>query len=92
MEKRWPLREARSKFSELVARAQQGEVQVITKRGEPVVVAMDYVAYQQLQVKPLSALEALRGDPNENPFEGMTNEEIDALFPRLPLKMRPVDL
>ncbi len=92
MEKQWQLQEAKAKFSELVARAQKGETQIVTKHGEPAVVLMDYSEYQRLHQHKMSAWEALRGPPGLNAFEGMTDEEIDDLFARTKGQMRPVEL
>ena len=60
MDKMWPLEDAEGHFSELVKRAVQGEVQVITKEGEKAVVVMDYARYLTLS-KP-NLLEVLRGE------------------------------
>jgi prevent-host-death family protein len=92
MEKQWQLQEAKAKFSELVTRAQKGETQIVTKHGEPAVVLMNYAEYQRLSSQKMSAREALRGPPGLNAFEGMTDEEIDALFARPKGQMRLVDL
>jgi prevent-host-death family protein len=48
MTQQWQLQEAKSKFSEVVARAEAGEVQVVTKHGVATVVVLSYAAYQQL--------------------------------------------
>lgn len=49
MERQWQLQEAKAHFSEVVSRAQKGEVQLITKRGEKAVVILSYDQYEQLQ-------------------------------------------
>jgi prevent-host-death family protein len=88
MEKYWQLQEAKAKFSELVAKAQQGETQVVTKHGEPAVVVIPYATYQQLKLKEVSAWDVMKQYRDET----LTDDEIDNLFSRKPnLKMRPVD-
>lgn len=44
----WQLQEAKSRFSELVDRTLEGEPQVVTRRGKPVVVVVPYETYQTL--------------------------------------------
>lgn len=61
MDKTWPLEDAEGHLTELVTRAAQGEVQVITKEGEKAVVVIDYARYLALS-KP-NLLEVLRGRP-----------------------------
>lgn len=63
MDKIWQLQEAKSRFSEVVEKAQAGEVQIVTKRGEKVVVVIDYARYLELSGQAKSLLEVLRGDP-----------------------------
>ena len=48
-ERQWQLQDAKAHFSEVVKRAQQGEAQLITKRGEKAVVVLSYDQYEQLQ-------------------------------------------
>lgn len=62
MDKTWPLEDAEGHLSELVGRAVQGEVQVITREGEKAVVVIDYARYLTLS-RPKSLLEVLRGEP-----------------------------
>lgn len=62
MDKTWPLEDAEGHLSELVKRAEGGEVQVITREGEKAVVLMDYARYVALS-KPKSLLAVLRGGP-----------------------------
>lgn len=61
MDKTWPLEDAEAHLSELVARAAEGEVQVITRAGEKAAVVMDYARY--LTLSQPSLLEVLRGAP-----------------------------
>lgn len=62
MNKTWPLEDAEGHLAELVRRAAEGEVQVITKEGEKAVVVIDYARYLTLS-KPENLLEVLRGHP-----------------------------
>lgn len=57
----WSLEDAEAHLSELVKRAAEGEVKVITKAGEKTAVVMDYARYLTLS-RP-SLLEILRGAP-----------------------------
>ncbi|MGI8601781.1 MAG: type II toxin-antitoxin system Phd/YefM family antitoxin [Verrucomicrobiales bacterium] len=45
----WQLQEAKSRLSELVARAQERGAQTITRHGRPVAVVLSTEAYSQLQ-------------------------------------------
>jgi prevent-host-death family protein len=93
MDRQWQLQEAKAKFSELVARAQQGEVHIITKHGEPVAVLQSYENYEKSRPhKAMSAWEALRGDQEVNAFDGMSDAEIDDLLARPQGTMRPIEL
>ena len=66
VDKTWQLQEAKSRFSEVVERAKEGEAQVITRRGQKAVVVIDYGRYLQLTGQAKGLLEVLRGDP---PFD-----------------------
>ena len=57
----WSLEDAEARLSELVKRATQGEVQIITEEGGKAVVVMDYARY--LTLSQPSLLEVLRGAP-----------------------------
>ena len=63
MDRTWQLQKAKSHLSEVVERAQTGETQVITKRGEKSVVVIDYDRYLSLTGQTKSLLEVLRGAP-----------------------------
>lgn len=63
IERVWQLQDAKSRFSEVVEKAVSGEAQVVTKRGEKVVVVIDYARYLELTGQTKSLLEVLRGEP-----------------------------
>ena len=48
MTQSWKLQEAKNKFSEVVARAEAGEVQIVTKHGVATAVVLSYAAYKSL--------------------------------------------
>lgn len=48
MAQAWQLQEAKNKLSEVVSRAERGEVQVVTKHGVASVVVISYAEYQRL--------------------------------------------
>lgn len=47
-ERVWQLQDAKNKFSEVVERAEEGEPQVVTKRGKRSVVVVSASAYDRL--------------------------------------------
>ena len=61
MDKTWQLQDAKSHLSEVVKRAEGGEAQVITKRGNKVAVIIDYERYLSLTGQHKTLLEVLRG-------------------------------
>ena len=62
--KRWELRNAESRFSELVQNAQQGETQVVTEHGKEVAVVLSYGRYLELAGRKRSALDGFTGAPD----------------------------
>lgn len=62
MDKTWQLQDAKSRLSEVVKRAEGGETQVITKRGDKVAVVIDYERYLNLTGQQKTLLEVLRGE------------------------------
>ncbi|MFM2309104.1 MAG: Antitoxin Phd YefM, type toxin-antitoxin system [Chloroflexota bacterium] len=42
----WQLQEAKNTFSEVVARAEAGEVHIVTKHGVATAVVLSYAAYK----------------------------------------------
>jgi prevent-host-death family protein len=78
--RRWQLQEAKAKLSELVTCAQQEGPQVITRHGREAVVVISAEEYARLSVPPLTGkrlIDVLRSSP----LVGLTDEEIDAMFP-----------
>ena len=59
----WQLQEAKARFSELVRQAEGGEVQVVTKHGEPRVVVLDVATYERLTAAGRSLVDALLAAP-----------------------------
>lgn len=48
MSQSWQLQDAKNKLSEVIARAEKGEVQVVTKHGVATAVVISYSEYQRL--------------------------------------------
>lgn len=69
MERQWQLQEAKAHFSEVVKRAQQGEAQLITKRGEKAVVVLSYDEYQRFQGGNKSLWDIFKTAPRLNEDE-----------------------
>ena len=61
----WALQDAKSKFSAVAEKAWQGEPQVVTRRGKPLVVVISYETYEKKVEKPNegSFLDFLRSCP-----------------------------
>ncbi len=64
MTQRWQLQEAKNKFSEVVARAEAGEVQIVTKHGVASAVVMSYASYELLCAPQRRLSELLRPYPD----------------------------
>ena len=80
----WPLQDARNKFSALVNAALAGELQRVTRRGQPAVVVMATEEYEHL----------CRLEKADAPTLGELLLEIpqdDQEFKRLSIPARPVD-
>ncbi|RKY40017.1 MAG: type II toxin-antitoxin system prevent-host-death family antitoxin [Candidatus Makaraimicrobium thalassicum] len=59
----WQLQDAKSKFSQLVARAMKNKPQVVTKHGNNAVVILSFEEYQKI-IKPKKGLvEFFRDSP-----------------------------
>lgn len=61
----WQLQDAKAKFSEVIEKAQNGEPQFITKRGEPAVVILSHREFIRQRQRSMSLREALSGAPEE---------------------------
>jgi len=87
-EARWRLHDAKKQFSAVVAGAESGEPQLVTKRGRPAVVVLSIEEYQRLcgQRSPpqRSFIEHILTAPKRPPE--ISDEE--ELFPRLDLEPR----
>jgi prevent-host-death family protein len=79
----WQLHEAKNRFSELVNRVLAEGPQVVTRRGEEVVVVLSKDEYSRLQQSRSSLLEFFRESP-------MVGAELDLARDRS--KPRDVDL
>lgn len=92
MDKTWQLQDAKSRFSEVVERASQGEVQIVTKHGQNTVAIISYQEYASWKADRTTLLEALR--PNIQSLENtdLSDAEIDSLFARQSAKIRALDL
>ena len=84
MKKVWPLQDAKARLSDLVLQAQQGEVQIISKRDEPAVAVLSINAFETLQGSEQSAWEAMRDYRDSS----LSPETVDALFKRKPSRWR----
>ncbi|MEM6430031.1 MAG: type II toxin-antitoxin system Phd/YefM family antitoxin [Deinococcota bacterium] len=70
----WQLQEAKSRFSEVVTRAQEGKPQMITKHGKQAVIMLDVAEYYKLIAGEQSALEPFRqGDLWDDAFVELVN-------------------
>jgi antitoxin Phd len=59
----WQLQEAKSKFSELVARTLANGVQIVTRRGRKTVVILPFEEYERLTKPSDSLVEFLLASP-----------------------------
>ncbi len=64
----WQLQEAKSRFSELVARTLTEGPQLVTRRGEDAVIVLSAPEYQRL-VNAQSLLSVLNAAPRGEPLE-----------------------
>ena len=76
MPRTWAIQDAKARLSEVVERAQRGEVQVLTKHGKKAAVVLSFEDYARLTGAKRTLWEALRPGPV---FE---NDEIEQLFAR----------
>lgn len=63
MVQRWPLYEAKNKLSELIDKALANGPQVVTRRGEEVVVVLSTKEYGRLRKTELSLVDFFRSSP-----------------------------
>lgn len=62
----WQVQEAKQRFSEVIRAAESGEVQVITRHGQPVAVVLDMANYRHLRGESVSLMNYLRADAAED--------------------------
>lgn len=65
----WQLQEAKQRFSELVRRALEGEAQVVTRRGEAVVVVVAAEEYRRMKGETPGFKEFLMSGPDMGELE-----------------------
>lgn len=82
-ERVWQLQEAKNRFSQLVNRALAEGPQVVTRRGEEIVVVLSKDEYSKLRLSRSSLLEFFRESP-------LVGAELDLARDRS--KLRDVDL
>ncbi len=63
MTDQWQLQDAKNRFSEVVERALNHGVQVITRRGKKVVVVLPYQDYERMTRPPTNLAEFLLRSP-----------------------------
>jgi antitoxin Phd len=80
----WSLQDAKNSFSAVVAAAQKGVVQTVTKRGKPAAVVVSVAEYQRLRRREAGAtpsfVDHLLGMPQD-----------DGTFERSRVKPRGID-
>ena len=83
----WSLQDAKNRFSAVVDAAQQGEAQVVTRRGVPSAVVISVEVFEKLQQQEKSAT------PNfiEHLLSGPRADSAGSLFERGDLVSREVD-
>ncbi|HAJ36893.1 MAG TPA: prevent-host-death protein [Chloroflexi bacterium] len=59
----WQVQEAKNKLSEVIERASQGEVQIITRCGEEIAVVIGIEAYRRLTTPAPPLIDVLRNAP-----------------------------
>jgi prevent-host-death family protein len=92
MDKTWQLQDAKSRFSEVVERASQGEVQIVTKHGQNTVAIISYQEYASWKADHTTLLEALLPNSELLKNSALSDAEIDTLFARQATKVRGLDL
>lgn len=61
----WQLQDAKNKLSEVIARAEKGEVQVVTKHGVATAVIISYAEYQRLTAPTRRLSEFMQTFPHD---------------------------
>ena len=65
---RWPVQDAKQRFSELIRTAHAEGPQVVTRHGEEIAVVVDIVDYRRLKGEIIEFKDYLRSGP---PFDGL---------------------
>ena len=88
---RWPLQDAKNKFSAIVDAAQQGEAQVVIRRGIPSAVVVSVEAFEKLQQQERSSTPNFIEHPLSGPRADSTDSLTEPLFERSDLTSREVN-
>ncbi len=83
----WSLHDAKNKLSAVIDAAQQGEAQVITRRGVPSAVVVSVEAFEKLQLQEQS----LKPDFLEHLLSSPQSDQAETLFERSNLTVRDID-
>jgi antitoxin Phd len=87
----WTLQDAKNQFSRVVAAAEEGTPQFVSKRGRSTVVVLAVAEYEKLRIQERASrpsfIEHILAAPKRPP-EIPDDEE---LFPRLDLELRDVE-
>ena len=59
----WALQDAKSRFSSVVNKACESGPQIVTRRGQPVVVMISYADYEKIDPSRETAIDVLLGGP-----------------------------
>jgi antitoxin Phd len=65
MSQSWQLQDAKNKLSEVISRAEKGEVQVVTKHGVATAVVISYAEYQRLTAPARRLSEFMQTFPHD---------------------------
>ncbi|WP_102127299.1 type II toxin-antitoxin system Phd/YefM family antitoxin [Deinococcus planocerae] len=77
----WKLEDAKAQFSDLVRRAQAGQPQLVTRRGQPAVVILDASQFREDETAVRSGWSTFEAAPKIEEFEPVrlpgTGREVD---------------
>lgn len=76
----WSLQDAKNRFSTVVAAAQGGQPQTVTKRGQPAVVVVSVQQFEQLQGRQAIALPSFADHLLALPQDDATCEPVAPLL------------
>ena len=66
---RWPVQDAKQRFSELIRTAHSEGPQVVTRHGEEIAVVVDIVDYRRLKGEVIEFKDYLRSGPDSDGLE-----------------------